>query len=321
MPKILHIVTTCTDRKRAPVPHDRKLREARNAPVRVRAKAWWQRLSRSREPFPVSARDLYAGEHWCTALRLPTVPPLRRATVNPWVASAGYGLVGWDTPLKPYSATFAAGVADSVLVGLPEGTSRGPFLQAWWDAISAFSGPVSGAPRRVAELARRDPDSTILVVAPPDYVRAMEGDLLVARSLLARPGRLVIVSNRAKLAHGPLAANLVPVDQRARAVVGGTMQGLNARVALELLRRLGKARLEAGKLQALYQAMTQDASTPTRPKGEPMTDDQVIVFIREQVAADPKAKQTRLLRKLRDSGRSCEQARFRGLFQRVTKSS
>lgn len=317
----IHILTTCTDRKRVPVTDDRRLREVGDGTTTHRAHAWWSRLRASPTLDLTQARYLYAGEHWLAALELPGALRAHHGTPRTWVASAGYGLVGWDAPLKSYSATFAAGAEDSVLATVVPGTPRAPLLQEWWDAISSLPGPEPGEPRRVADLAQGDPDGAILVVASPDYVRAMEPDLLAARAHLSDPQRLVVISNRNALDGGALTEHLVPVDHQARTVVGGTMQGLNARVALALFRALGDARLDATTLRSLYATMTRDASTPARPKGEPMTDDQVLAFVREELAASPNVKQTRLLRKLRDTGRSCEQARFRSLYQRVTQTS
>ncbi|MEX1362168.1 MAG: hypothetical protein AB1Z98_03535 [Nannocystaceae bacterium] len=316
----MHIVVACTDRKRVPVADDRQLREVADADPKARASRWWKRLQESPTLDLVYARDLYAGEHWATALKLPAAVQTAAPNARWWVASAGYGLVGWDAPLKSYSATFAAGLDDSVILTQPGGLSRAPLLRSWWDQISSFAGPVDGAPRRIADLAAAEPRGAVVVVASPDYVRAMEGDLLAARDRLDNPLRLVVVSNRAKLQAGPLADHLVPVAQEAREVVGGTMQGLNARVALALLGKVENALFDARTFQDLYAAMTRDAKTPQRPKGEPMTDDQVIAFIKEQLVRDPKLAQTRLLRALRDAGRSCEQARFRGLYKRVAQA-
>lgn len=170
-------------------------------------------------------------------------------------------------------------------------------------------------------LATLDLTWSIVVVASPDYIRATERDLLAARDLLRYPERLIVVSNRTKLAGGRLAEHLVPVEARAASIVGGTMQALNAWVALRLLQELGDALLDAPTLRTRYHAMTRDAAKPSRPKGEPMTDGQVIAYIKEDLAADSSAKQTRLLRKLRDGGRSCEQGRFRGLYKKVTGQS
>ena len=48
-----------------------------------------------------------------------------------------------------------------------------------------------------------------------------------------------------------------------------------------------------------------------------MTDDDVRDFIRQALMRDPRAAQTKLLRSLRDTGRACEQARFKRLFIEV----
>ncbi len=256
MVETLHIVATCTARKRVAVAvaDVRRLREIDDGSPWIRAARWWARLRAGPTVASTRARDLYAGEHWSTVLALPTVPALARFACHPWVASAGYGLVGWDASLVPYSATFAAGFADSVL-GRREGGSHAPRLREWWNALSAYAGPDPGAPRRIAALAASDPEGAIVVVASPDYVRAMQADLLEARALLVDPTRLVVISNRAKLMGGLLHDHLVPVDRRATAVVGGSLHGLNARVALGVLRRLGPARLDVGRLREIYAAM------------------------------------------------------------------
>lgn len=269
----------------------------------------------------VYARDLYAGEHWTVAQQLPDAIARAHGHVRAWVASAGYGLVGWSAPLKSYSATFATGTEDSVVTRCARGRPRGPLLQQWWEEISSLPGPEHGGPRCIMHLAESGPECTIIVVASPDYVRAMQRDLLQARARLREPTRLIVISNGMRLSSGPLAEQLIPVDARARAVVGGTMHALNARVALHLLQHLGDAPLDAPTLRSLYEAMTRTATKPQRPKGEPMTDAQVIDYIEAELVADSSVKQTRLLRKLRDNGRSCEQSRFRGLYEQVKGQS
>ncbi len=48
-----------------------------------------------------------------------------------------------------------------------------------------------------------------------------------------------------------------------------------------------------------------------------MTEEQVKLFIREEMKANPKTSATQLLRRLRDNGRACEQRRFRQIFDDV----
>jgi hypothetical protein len=305
-----------TNRKHMPVPAHRRLREVVDAPPRDRAQAWWARLHASGLERTV-ARELYAGQYWRAVLQLPEIPAMKQRVLRPWVASAGYGLVGWEAPLHAYSATFSAGSEDSVIRTIPPGASCSSLLQQWWSTLSELPGPVPGESRRVADLAVADPSAAIVVVASPSYVQAMEVDLCEARSRLCHPGRLVVISNRAKLAGGSLSESLVAVDDRARTVVGGSMLALNAKVALALLGRLETGPLDTPTFRSIYANMTLGAQPLPRPKRQPLTDDQVLAFIREELATSPGIERTRLLRKLRDTDHACGQDRFRSLYQRV----
>jgi hypothetical protein len=54
------------------------------------------------------------------------------------------------------------------------------------------------------------------------------------------------------------------------------------------------------------------------PERRRLSDEEVRRFIREQLAERPTLRQTRVLRLLRESGYSCEQARFKALFVEAT---
>jgi len=58
-----------------------------------------------------------------------------------------------------------------------------------------------------------------------------------------------------------------------------------------------------------------------RPERTPMSDEEVTSFIAEALSADPDARPTPLLRRLRDGARSCEQSRFSMLFRRARGGS
>jgi len=53
----------------------------------------------------------------------------------------------------------------------------------------------------------------------------------------------------------------------------------------------------------------------------PTTDDEVRRYIRDELKRHPSMKHTSLLRQFRDSGRACEQGRFRRLFYEVVGAS
>lgn len=311
----VHLIVSCTDRKRAEIPGDLRLRDVVDGPPDERVSAWWQRL-RHVDVERVVARELYGGEHWTWSLAAQAAAANSARDVHLWVASAGYGLIPGNAMLKPYSATFASSADDCVSRVLPSGWSRGDFLAAWWSNLAGHRGPVPGAPRRLSDLAKGDPRAAIVVVGSPDYMRALEPDLAAAGGSLSSPARLVVFSNH-RLEGGSLARSLVPIDERARARVGGTMQGLNARVAAELLGGLNGRPVDAGLLRARFEQMVQDTVKPPKAQRPQVEDDTVIAFIRAELAKNPNARQTALLAEFRRSGQACEQGRFRRLFQQV----
>lgn len=312
-----HIVASCTERKRALIPDDLHLRSFEAGVPSVRAAKWWSQL----EQHPENARhlvdNLYCGEHWTLAQRALNTLADVGAGATLWAASAGYGLVPASARVCAYSATFAHGVPDSVTRDSVPGWSRLATLQAWWQALCSFPGPLEREPRSLKTLAEASPRSALVVVASPDYIRAMRQDLLAARESLANRDLLTVVSNHDLLGDEELAGNLIPVDARCRTLLGGTMQGLNARVALDLLQWGHPGPFTAPRLRERYETMVSDAEKPPKPNRERMDDKDVVAFLRAELAKDPRAGWTLLLRTLRGSGRACEQSRFRELHQQI----
>lgn len=276
---------------------------------------WWARLTTSREHPLIPARDLYCGEHWSLAMR--TLARLRDAgrPAQHWVASAGYGLLPTTTPITPYSATFACGQPDSVHPART--TSQVDASQVWWQQLGCLALPKATSPRSVHRLARTDPRAALVVVASPDYIRAMRRDLLAARDALATPHLLTLISNRSMSADLELSPHLVPVDERCRTVLGGTMVGLNARTALSLIEWAHEGPLTAPRLRERYESMVSGAERPPMPNRERIDDEDVVAFLRAELARSPRAGWALLLRTLRGRGRACEQARFRELHRRI----
>ncbi|UAC01391.1 hypothetical protein Dvina_01700 [Dactylosporangium vinaceum] len=255
------------------------------------------------------ATNLYAGEHWQIAKTLAHLLPSR--TTHLWVCSAGYGLIRISANIQPYAATFALGMADSV--GEDRASTRD-----WWRRLTAWPGPEPGQPRSIADLSRRDPDSTIIAVLSDAYQRACAPDIVDAANHLRDTQQLSVL--------GPSNADLgdlvVPVSARLQATFGGSLLSLNVRAAAYLLRSssLGSAGLNRSEMQDRLQHATDAVSAaPSRPAGRRLTDEQVRAFIRSHLA-DELGTATGLLRRLRKTGQSCEQARFGQLFAEVTAS-
>ena len=294
----LRVVVTCTRRKRRPIAASLHLGNVPGARLSTRFRRWTELLASPLVP-TVPAIDLYAGEHWAAARTLRDVVPLGH-TLELWVCSAGYGLISSETPLLPYSATFASGDPDVV-----PGTA-----QEWWEALCGWVGPAPG-PRSLGELAASEPTARILLVLSADYLRAGHDDVFRAAQKLAGSGQLSIISTGTGHSKD-LNEYLLPGDARLQASLGGTLKALNVRTARYLLSEglIGHAEM-AERLEMLLSKV----APQRRPERRRVTDREIRGFIRRKVAADPKAAHTRLLRQFRDENYACEQGRFAALFE------
>ncbi|WDP99409.1 hypothetical protein PVK74_26720 [Micromonospora chalcea] len=306
-PVRVHIVVTCANRKNLAVPAALRVRALSNYAPRQKLAEWTRRLSEPSQS-STAATSLYAGEHWAIARQL--VNP-RSVETQLWICSAGYGLIPATAQLRPYAATFALREADSVGQGSTENRD-------WWRGLSEWVGPEPGTPRSFYHLARMNPDDTIIAVLSDTYLRACSDDLLRAAGRLGDPQRLTIV--------GPAQSDpdldelVVGVTARMRPAVGGSLLALNVRVAQHLLGRVTAEHRTHRRsyFRALAHELAAAAPPPPPPiHRERMTDDEVKAFIRPLAEAGPTSA-TRLLRQLRNSGKSCEQARFKQLFDEIS---
>ena len=60
-----------------------------------------------------------------------------------------------------------------------------------------------------------------------------------------------------------------------------------------------------------------DEATEQTPARKAVTDEDVRVFVRNALRANPRARHTALLREYREAGYACEQKRFGRLFKEV----
>ena len=317
MARLLHIIANCTDRKRAPVPADLRLRSLPPGNVATRTQHWSQRLH-NRKSQTFEAVDLYAGDHWAIVRALPEIA--RAAGFDPllWIASAGYGLVPTTARLQPYSATFAPGHPDSVCTG-GDNRNRTSDLRSWWHELAKFPGPASNAPRSIKDLTAQSPAASVLVVASPDYVSAMTDDLVAALGHLNDRERLAIISAPTARTSEPLHPHVVPSVARLQPELGGSRTSLHARLARRILEDTLDGTLRISELRVRWEDKIRKSPELTKYCRQSMSDAQIREFLCEERAKNPQGSHTQLLRKLRDSGRACEQARFRALFHNLTE--
>ncbi|MEV8504478.1 hypothetical protein AB0368_06550 [Actinoplanes sp. NPDC051475] len=304
----VHIIVTCSNRKSDVVPDRLRMADLRGHTTGRRFTDWTQRLSTSTDP-DRPAIDLYAGEHWQIARTLPLQIAPRPATL--WVCSAGYGLIAAHTPIQPYAATFAGGGLDSV------GEDR-TSAREWWTRLTQWPGPARGEPRSFVDLARRDPNATIIAVLSEAYQRACAADIMAATQLLGDGEQMSVIGP----ATTELADVIVPVTARLQPLLGGSLLALNARVAALLLSSAEDDQdLRRQRLRARVEQSTVSApARAVRAAGQRMTDEEVRAFIGAHVE-EPGVSATSLLRRLRQSGRSCEQGRFGQMFAEIAATA
>jgi hypothetical protein len=213
------------------------------------------------------------------------------------------------TRLNPYAATFSSGEPDSV------GESRVE-LRDWWRRLTAWHGPDRLQPRSFTDLVRQNPTTPVVAVLSAAYIRACLDDLRAADDVPGGDRDRVTVIGPASC-QADVDELLVPVTARLRSIVGGSLQALHARVAAHLLTAataqsgtISRARLREAALEA---AAAAPPDPSRRTPGTRMTDDEVRDLVRQELATGP-ASATTLLRLMRQSGRSCEQSRFKRLY-------
>lgn len=314
----LDLVIGCTDRKLRPASPHLKFGERQAGPLASRVADWTRALEASTDE-KLPAEALYAGDHW-SVVRTIAAEPRQGLDVRVWVASGGYGLIGLQTLVRAYGATFAAGHADSIA---PNDSS---FTTAdWWDAVTEWCPEGWTGPRSVTSLAKQAQHharSFVLLAISGPYVEALERDIAAARAII--PERLATISvggATVRSSQRGACINLIRSDARLQAIVGGAMHAINARVARKVLDETSRWFPSLEALQHLIDHWLSEAPPMPAYNRDRKSDDEIRSLIVEALRRDARMTHTRLLRELRTAGQACEQGRFRALFGEVREQS
>ena len=155
--RAVNLIVSCTNRKRFGGPAETAVHGIGGRNLAERLKLWKAHLRSVQTP-EYSASDLYMGDHWSVVRSIPTEAEQSGLKVRTWICSAGYGLIGPATPIKPYRATFTRGEADYVASGLPEEASA---LDRWWRGVCSYRFEhQTGEPRTIQRPCRNFPAHT-----------------------------------------------------------------------------------------------------------------------------------------------------------------
>ncbi|MCC2280262.1 hypothetical protein LKL35_33315 [Streptomyces sp. ET3-23] len=139
------------------------------------------------------------------------------------------------------------------------------------------------------------------------YAKAMETEL---RALAAVTSEALLFGGSEEVA----GIHRVPADAGLRRSLGGTLTSLNVRMAASWLQHCEDRQLTSPATSKSWNKWATGESRPEKHNRKPMTNDEVVTFIRQQTSSQPGISRTRLLRLLRDEGRACEQSRFANLY-------
>jgi hypothetical protein len=106
----------------------------------------------------------------------------------------------------------------------------------------------------------------------------------------------------------------LPVQAKLKRLVGGAMQGVNARIAHRIVSQWEAWFPDTNRLKELIDVWVQNTEPLPKYGRTAMTDHEVLDFISHQFVSELRPSKSGLLRKLRDSGRACEQQRFGSLY-------
>ncbi|MCO1575828.1 hypothetical protein M8C13_08670 [Crossiella sp. SN42] len=254
---------------------------------------WHERLKRGASKIPLAR--LYKGEHWVQTWELMRVAASAGFAPELWVASAGLGLQPVSSEFPAYAATFSPRHNDSVATSPVD-------RRLWWKGLQKqMSTP------RVAELGGQ---RSVLLVLSDVYGAVLHPEL----HELARSSEDVLLVGGSEDVEG---MRRLPANGALRSALGGTMTGLNARMAASWLARCSGGVLTADATCRSWASWAETVANPMRYNRVPQTDAQVKDFIRRKVVEHPGHSRSRLHRMLRDSGLACEQSRFAQLFLEV----
>ncbi len=305
----LHIVLSCTKRKRIGDASYPRLREVFTGDVEQRAARWISRIDGADASRP--ARDLYAGEYWRAGMGL-AARASRLCPSSTWVLSAGLGLINLDDQIPAYGATFASGQEDSVVVK-SDGAPASEVRRRWWSALASWQGPVGpGRPRRIADLAA-DRAASIVVCAGPDYLAAIRPELVDTLNVLGGERLLLFGSGAPETG---LEGAWVRVPGQLRLRFGGSMSSTSVRAASAVIDEIAESGVLSGDQARSLVVSWCDATAPLpRPERKRLSDLDVALWIVSDSKAHPgSANKSSSLRRFRDDGLACEQARFGRLF-------
>lgn len=302
-------VAACSNRKRI-APSD-ALR-AERLPVGSQGtvvREWIKRIKDA--PLVSSARDLYCGRSFSEATRV-----WQLLQVDPYVVSAGLGLVDASRSIPSYSLTLATASPDSIVRKINERFRP----DEWWSAIN--NGMEKRAP--LADIVRQNEAAIMVLALPEAYTCMIAADLLTLPDSGLSRVRLIGPRNASRFPE-KLRGVLMPYDDRFDG-----MDSIYPGTRADFAQRAGRHFVEEILLPCLERSAEDHAlavvgalekmARPVTVKRRSLSDQEIVALIEQHWDAAC-GQSSRMLRVLRDDLLvACEQKRFQRLFRVVCSS-
>lgn len=301
------LITSCTNRKKATEEIARLYPDDEAESVELLARMWVSRVSAVGHRLPASV--LYQGRAFSEAKRTAIA-----ANAPLFVISAGHGVVNFDELLPAYNLTVAT-APDNLLHSMLERLNKSS--ADWWQALT-----VSFAePRSLAALFARETSKNcvILLAVPSAYLSMLHEDLASLNNDQIARLRIITSEYGASKLPEKLREMVLPYDERLEgsAPYAGTRNDFAQRALRHFVEELRGHELPFGIARERVD-FAMEALTKRNPPVRERKSDEAIEELLLQNWNHCRGSQSGLLRWLRDDQLvSCEQGRFRVLWQRV----
>lgn len=297
-------ITICTNRKRK---HGQSVLHAYDLSCGTQeevASRWLVKLTQAEKV--VEAQDLYCGRGFVEAIATAKI-----TKTEPWIISAGLGLVHARDRVPEYNLTIIPSTHDSIQKRI---TTKFCF-SSWWSALNKSTG------RSLSTLFKDYPQCIILISLSQVYLKLVEHDLLRLDDSSLRRLRIVGLASEETLPER-LKSAYMPYDKRLNDPefgIPGTMSDFPQRAALHFTKNIMSNYNIISSLDhaSLVKKSLSDLRQPLIPKRKRMANDEIIQIITNWWD-QAEGQSSKMLRLLRDKLKiACEQKRFRLLFNKV----
>lgn len=266
-----------------------------------------------------NAIDIYKGNTWKTNISV--FNSIKDDDKKLWIVSCGYGLITGTTKISGYQATFQKNDLGSIfnVIKPDEININLDISKSWWNLLtknSITNENISSLSELIIKSSKND---KFIFVLSKNYLDAVRDDIL--NGLKEKNIDFIIISNSKNLNNSnykSLFPQLLPYIEGASHDFSGNMITLNSQIALSLIKDVFNN--YGWNIDKFFNwAKLKGKKNIVKNNKISITDSDVEEFI-NSILKDKQANSfTGALKILRNKGFSCEQKRFKKIYESLTK--